>query len=105
MTDTLFAAEGYDCAIAAALAAHAGGSNSSQAIADNMIAVTGGGTKCTSYAECLELLDAGEDIDYDGPSGPMDFTDAGEPSQGTYALSEFTAEGTLEQIDTIVSSQ
>jgi len=105
VTDTLFAAEGYDCAIAAALAAHAGGSNSSQAIADNMIAVTGGGTKCTSYAECLELLDAGEDIDYDGPSGPMDFTDAGEPSQGTYALSEFTAEGTLEQIDTIVSSQ
>ncbi|WP_108665256.1 ABC transporter substrate-binding protein [Euzebya rosea] len=105
VTDTLFAAEGYDCAIAAALAAHAGGSNSSQAIADNMIAVTGGGTKCTSFAECKELLDAGEDIDYDGPSGPMDFTEAGEPSQGTYALSEFTAEGTLEQIDTIVSSQ
>lgn len=104
ITDTLFAAEGYDCAIAAALAAHAGGSNSSASIAENMVAVTGGGTKCTSYAECLELLDAGEDIDYDGPSGPMDFTDAGEPSQGTYALSEFTEEGTLEQIDTIVSS-
>ena len=104
ITDTLFAAEGYDCAIAAALAAHAGGSNSSASIAENMVAVTGGGTKCTSYAECLELLDAGEDIDYDGPSGPMDFTDAGEPSQGTYALSEFTEDGTLEQIDTIVSS-
>lgn len=104
ITDTLFAAEGYDCAIAAALAAHAGGSNSSASIAENMVAVTGGGTKCTSYAECLELLDAGEDIDYDAPSGPMDFTDAGEPSQGTYALSEFTEEGTLEQIDTIVSS-
>ncbi|HUG83185.1 MAG TPA: ABC transporter substrate-binding protein [Euzebya sp.] len=104
LDDTLFAAEGYDCAIAAALAAHAGGENTSQAIADNLVAVTGGGTKCTSYAECLELLDAGEDIDYDGPSGPMDFTDAGEPSQGTYALSEFQEDGTLEQIDTITST-
>ena len=104
LEDTLFAAEGYDCAIAAALAAHAGGSNSSAAIAENMNAVTAGGTKCTSYSECLELLDAGEDIDYDGPSGPMDFTDAGEPSQGTYAVFEFDDEGTLEQIDTIVSS-
>ncbi len=104
VTDTLFAAEGYDCAIAAALAAVAGGANTSEAIAENMVAVTKDGTKCTSFAECVELLEAGEDIDYDGPSGPMDFTDAGEPSQGTYALSEFTADGTLEQIDTIVSS-
>jgi branched-chain amino acid transport system substrate-binding protein len=102
--DTLFAAEGYDCAIAAALAAQAGGENTSEAIADNMVAVTKDGTKCTSYEECLELLEAGEDIDYDGPSGPMDFTDAGEPSQGTYALSEFNAEGGLDIIETIVST-
>ncbi|MEE8603590.1 ABC transporter substrate-binding protein [Euzebya tangerina] len=104
LEDTLFAAEGYDCAIAAALAAQAGGENSSQAIADNMIAVTGEGTKCTSYSECLELLEAGEDIDYDGPSGPMDFTEAGEPSQGTYAVSMFTADGELEQVETVQSS-
>lgn len=102
--DTLFAAEGYDCAIAAALAAQAGGANTSEAIAENMVAVTREGTKCTSFQECKDLLDQGEDIDYDGPSGPMDFTDAGEPSQGTYALSEFTADGGLEQIETITSS-
>ena len=104
VTDTLFAAEGYDCTIAAALAAIAGGANTSEAIAENMVAVTKDGTKCTSFQECADLLADGEDIDYDGPSGPMDFTDAGEPSQGTYALSEFTAEGTLEQIETITST-
>jgi ABC-type branched-subunit amino acid transport system substrate-binding protein len=103
LEDTLFAGEGYDCTIAAALAAAAGGSNDSQSVADNMIAVTGGGTKCTSYAECLELLEAGEDIDYDGVSGPMDFTEAGEPSIGTYAVSEFTADGGLEVVETITS--
>ncbi len=104
LSDTLFAAEGYDCAIAAALAAQAGGENTSEAVAENMVAVTGEGTKCTAYAECLEMLEAGEDIDYDGPSGPMDFTEAGEPSQGTYALQEFTAEGELELVEEITSS-
>jgi branched-chain amino acid transport system substrate-binding protein len=69
-----------------------------------MVAVTRDGTKCTSFAECKDLLDAGEDIDYDGPSGPMDFTEAGEPSQGVYALSEFTEDGELEQLETITSS-
>jgi ABC-type branched-subunit amino acid transport system substrate-binding protein len=104
LDDTLYAAEAYDCAIAAALAAQAGGANTSQAIADTMAAVTKDGETCTSFQECLELLEAGEDIDYDGPSGPMDLTDAGEPSQGTYAVSQYTADGALEQIDTITSS-
>jgi ABC-type branched-subunit amino acid transport system substrate-binding protein len=103
LEDTLFAAEGHDCTVAAALAAQAGGSNDAQTIAENMVAVTGEGEKCTSYAECLELLEAGEDIDYDGPSGPMDFTEAGEPAQGTYAVSEFTADGALEQLETVTS--
>ncbi|MGI9016070.1 MAG: ABC transporter substrate-binding protein [Euzebya sp.] len=104
LSDTLFAAEGYDCTIAAALAAHQGGANTSEAIAENMVSVTIEGTKCTAYAECIELIDAGEDIDYDGPSGPMDFTDAGEPSMGTYALQIFTADGELELVETITSS-
>lgn len=104
IADTLFAAEGYDCTIAAALAAVAGGANDAETVANNMVEVTRDGEKCTSYSECVDLLEAGEDIDYDGPSGPMDFTDAGEPSQGTYSLAEFNAEGELEQIETITSS-
>ncbi|WP_370328439.1 ABC transporter substrate-binding protein [Euzebya sp.] len=104
IADTLFAAEGYDCTVAAALAAVAGGANDAQTVADNMVAVTTEGTKCTAYAECLELLEGGEDIDYDGVSGPLDFTDAGEPSQGSYAVGEFNAEGDLDTIETITST-
>ncbi|MGI9016069.1 MAG: ABC transporter substrate-binding protein [Euzebya sp.] len=104
LEDFGFAAEAYDCAIAFALAAHQGGANTSEAIAENMVSVTTGGTKCTSYAECIELIDAGEDIDYDGASGPMDFTDAGEPSVGTYDVKEFDDAGELTTLETITST-
>ena len=104
LEDFGFAGEAYDCTIAFALAAVAGGSNSPEAIAANMVEVTGGGTVCTSFSECVQLLEAGEDIDYDGASGPMDFTDAGEPSVGTYDVKQFDDAGDLTTVDTIVST-
>jgi ABC-type branched-subunit amino acid transport system substrate-binding protein len=107
LEDFGFAGEAYDCAIAMALAAHLGGANTAEAIADNMVAVTGGdggGTTCTSFAECKDLIDAGEDIDYDGASGPMDFTEAGEPSVGTYDVKQFDDAGELITVETITSS-
>ncbi len=105
LEDFGFAGEAYDCAIAFALAAVAGGANTSEAIAANMVDVTVGGTVCTSFAECVELLEAGEDIDYDGASGPMDFTDAGEPSVGTYDVKRFDDAGDLPTIETVTSSR
>lgn len=104
LEDFLFAGESFDCTVAVALAAHAAGENSSDAIVENLVEVTRDGTKCTSYAECLELLDAGEDIDYDGVSGPLDFTDAGEPSTGTYAVAMFNEAGDLEEVEIVTSS-
>ena len=65
----------------------------------NMNSVTEGGEKCTSYAECYELLAAGADIDYDGASGALDFTDVGEPGVGTYDLYEYDAEGNAVTFD------
>lgn len=104
LEDFGFAGEAYDCAIALSLAAQAGGANTADAIADNMVGVTGEGTACTSFAECKALLEEGEDIDYNGASGPMDFTDAGEPSVGTYDVKQFDETGDLNTVDTIESS-
>lgn len=104
LTDFLFAAEAYDCTVMAALAAAQGGSNDSQTIADNLVAVSREGTKCTSFSECLELVESGEDIDYDGIAGPLDMSDAGEPTQGTYSVQEFTAEGDLSEVEVVTSS-
>lgn len=97
---TLFAAEAYDCTVITALAAEQAGSTDSEAIRDEMIAVTRDGTQCSGFAECQELIANGEDIDYEGVSGPVDFTEAGEPSVGTYDVWGWV-DGELEVLDTI----
>ena len=38
--------------------------------AAEIVNVTKGGEKCSTYADCLALVEAGTDIDYDGVSGP-----------------------------------
>lgn len=96
--DTIFSAHAYDCMMVMALAAQAAGSDDPADIRGAMIDVTGGGEQCSSYGDCLALLESGEDIDYEGASGPLDFVEkpggGGEPSAGTYDVYEFGADGT-----------
>ena len=47
------------------------------------------GTECTSFAECAELIAAGEEIDYTGIGGPYDFVDAGEPAAASFRISQY----------------
>ena len=86
LDDFAYAAESYDAAILIALAAIAAGDDSGASIARRMlVAVSKEGTKCTTFKECAGLLEDGEDIDYDGVSGPVEFSDVGDPSQATSA--------------------
>lgn len=101
LSTVLFAGEAYDCTMLTALAAEQAGSTAPEAIRDQMIAVTRDGTECSGFAECRDLIAAGEDIDYAGVSGPLDFIDAGEPSVGTYDVWGWNAIGELETMDTI----
>ena len=87
-----YAAESYDATILVALAATAAGDDSGEAIASQMQAVSEGGTKCTSFKECLDLLKDDEDIDYDGVSGPVEFNDAGDPSEATIGIYQYGAD-------------
>jgi len=84
-----YAPESYDATIVVALAAQAAGSDAGEAIATKMQDVTSGGTKCTSFADCLALLEDGEDIDYDGVSGPIEFNEQGDPSQASIGIYEY----------------
>ncbi|MDQ3886098.1 MAG: amino acid ABC transporter substrate-binding protein, partial [Actinomycetota bacterium] len=58
--------------------------------------VTQDGEKCSDFVTCKEILDRGGDVDYDGASGTLDFTPAGEPGSGTYGIQTFNR---LNQID------
>ncbi|HSM01286.1 MAG TPA: ABC transporter substrate-binding protein [Acidimicrobiia bacterium] len=89
----VFSAHAYDCIIIFALAAVAAGSTDPVAIQAQVNAVTRNGVNCNRYAECRDLLLAGENIDYDGASGTLDFVEAGEPGAGTYTLLTYNAEG------------
>lgn len=89
LSATLFGAETYDCAVIIALAATAADSTDPSVFVSEMVGVTRDGQTCTSYPDCVELLEAGEDIDYDGASGPVDFVDSGEPGRGVYEIWEF----------------
>ena len=92
--DINYAAESYDAVIVVTLAAQIAGSDGIE-YASEINGVTKDGEKCTSYQDCLELVEAGTDIDYDGVSGPLEFLGNGEPQQGTYGLLEFGPDNRL----------
>jgi branched-chain amino acid transport system substrate-binding protein len=81
---TVFSAHMYDCLAVLVLAAQVAQSSDPTVYRDEIIGVTRDGEKCSLIADCLELVWAGVDIDYDGASGPLDFTENGEPAIGTY---------------------
>ncbi|EHK81200.1 MULTISPECIES: ABC transporter substrate-binding protein [Rhodococcus] len=102
LIDFNYAGESYDAVIVSALAAEQAGSTAGVDIAANINSVTRDGEKCTSYQQCLDLLRADQDIDYDGATGELTFVDAGEPGVGSYGRLVFGPDNTLTTEDYIV---
>ncbi len=100
---TNFAPYHYDCVILTALAALQADSDAPGDIARAMQDVTREGEKCGTFADCAQLIGEGTDIDYDGVSGPLDFTDVGEPAIGLYDVVRFDASGIPQIIRTVES--
>jgi branched-chain amino acid transport system substrate-binding protein len=99
-----FAPQVYDCVTTIALAAEKAESDDPGTFAKEIVGITKGGEKCNTFADCKKLLAAGKDIDYDGVSGPLDFTDAGEPGQATIEVYTYDAKGQLRTVRTEVST-
>jgi ABC-type branched-subunit amino acid transport system substrate-binding protein len=95
LQDFSYAAESYDAVIIAALAAVAAGNDSGEAIASELPGVTRDGEKCDSFESCKTLLDDGEDIDYDGVSGPIELSDAGDPTSAVVGIYTFGPDNKL----------
>jgi ABC-type branched-subunit amino acid transport system substrate-binding protein len=92
LTDFTYGAQSYDATVLIALAAQAAGCGDGAAIAAALPDVAGnGGTACTTYAECLALLEAGTDIDFNGVTGPLDFNEYGDPKTATISINAYTA--------------
>jgi branched-chain amino acid transport system substrate-binding protein len=101
LIDFSYAPESYDAVNLIALAAQAAGSDSGEAIASQLQAVSEGGEKCATFAECKALLDEGKDIDYEGQSGPIDFDSNGDPAKATMGIYEFGSDDKIVPLEFI----
>ncbi|CAQ00647.1 ABC transporter substrate-binding protein [Clavibacter sepedonicus] len=84
-----YAAESYDGTTLLALAALQGKATDGPTLKDNLQSVSEGGTKCTTFADCAKLIEAGTDIDYDGISGPITFDENGDPTEAYVSVYKY----------------
>jgi hypothetical protein len=96
LQDYNYAGETYDAIIVTALAAQAAGSTDANVFKDYVNGITFGGEKCTDFESCKALLDSGDNPDYDGISGPLAFTEAGEPAVASFGLLQFGEDNQLD---------
>ena len=89
LKDFSYAPESHDAAVLTALAAELAKTDAPGEIAKQLAAVSKGGTKCTEFKACKDLIAAGTDIDYDGISGPVEFNDAGDPAEATIGIYQY----------------
>jgi branched-chain amino acid transport system substrate-binding protein len=84
--------ESYDAVVLLALAALEARSTQGANISAKLQEVSGGsgeGQKCTSFAECADIIASGGTADYDGPSGAVTFNEVGDPTDGNILIQQF----------------
>jgi ABC-type branched-subunit amino acid transport system substrate-binding protein len=84
-----FDSQNFDAVILCYLAAVAAGSTNGPDMAAELVDLTApGGDKFTweQLPEAINALENGDDIDYEGASGPINLNDDGDPTAGVYDL-------------------
>ena len=102
-----FDAQNFDAVTLCVLGAVAAGSNEGPAIAENIQAVAsapGDKYDYTQFADAIAALQAGDDIDFEGVSGPLDLDDNGDPVLGFYDVYEYDDAGKFSVVDKVEKS-
>ena len=61
---------------------------------------SGDGEKCTSFADCADIILGGGVADYDGYSGPITFDEAGDPTEASIGIFQYGADNMYTRIET-----
>lgn len=98
--------EAYDATVALALAAEAAGSAEGSAIRDQLRGIGSAPGLVVipepgSLAEGLEALRQGEDVDYQGAAGTLDWDEHGDITHGYIGIWEFSEDGSITEVETI----
>ena len=99
----LFDSTSFDDVILCYLAAVAAGSTDGEAMAEAVVDVTGPPGKKVTFEQlpvAIKALENGEDVDYEGASGPVDWDENGDLSRYIYDISQFKG-GKLVKVDTV----
>jgi ABC-type branched-subunit amino acid transport system substrate-binding protein len=102
LTDYSYAAESYDAVMLVALAAYAANDTSGEAIAKYLRQISGGageGEKVEDFKSAAEALANGDQIDFDGYSGPITFDENGDPTDATIGIYEFGGDNKYTRIN------
>jgi ABC-type branched-subunit amino acid transport system substrate-binding protein len=104
LTDFAYGAQAYDATILVALAADYAGCADGTAIAAAMPMVANadaGGETCGTYADCLAIIQAGGQPNYDGVTGPLDFNEYGDPKAATIDVVQYVSNTKFESIEVV----
>ncbi len=104
LVDFNYAPESYDAVTTIALGAELAQSDCAADIAAVLVEVTNNGAECTNFADCKAKIDAGEDFNYNGQSGPISFDENGDPSEATMGVYIYGADNQYTS-DDFVSGQ
>jgi branched-chain amino acid transport system substrate-binding protein len=88
-----FSVNAYNCLTAIALAARSADSDLPADIAGEMLAVSTLGSPCSNYEACALVIDAGDNVDFQGPDGYFDLDADGNISRARFDVFEFDETG------------
>lgn len=89
----LFATNAYDCVNLIALAAVRAESDAPADIAVQIPLVSSSGSVCRTFVDCVTAIDAGLQVDYNGPSGLTEISRSGDPSRAVFDRFGYDADG------------
>jgi ABC-type branched-subunit amino acid transport system substrate-binding protein len=100
LVDNNYAGETYDAVVITALAAEQAKSTRGVDIASEINGITKDGEKCVTFRQCRDIIDSGGNPDYDGVTGTLDFTAAGERAVGSYGILTFDSRNQIDDAAT-----
>lgn len=104
LTDFAYGAQAYDATVLVAIAAEYAGCADGTAIAAAMPMVANadaGGEACGTYADCVAIIQAGGQPNYDGVTGPLDFNEYGDPKSATIDVVQYLTNTKFESIEVV----
>jgi branched-chain amino acid transport system substrate-binding protein len=104
LTDFAYGAQAYDATILVALAAEYAGCADGTAMAAAMPMIANadaGGEACGTYADCVAIIQAGGQPDYNGVTGPLDFNEYGDPKAATIDVVQYLTNTKFESIEVV----